>query len=221
MSKAVLVGFAIAAAAACGDNRAENSAGHADANGTTATDRTDASAPSAQDNRNQTPITVAGCLQKGDSGEFILTRINEPTQSVGTTGSANSRTAEREQMRSAAGAFRVEPSGDVKVDQLVGKQVRVTGTVAEDATLPPSSGSAASDRRDNQSGGSATGSGNTSNSANTSNSGNDRNDRAEIRQGDLTKIDATAVETIADTCRGAETPAAGATTGGTGSNSRR
>jgi hypothetical protein len=89
--------------------------------------------------------------------------------------------AEREQMRAASGAYRINPTGDVKLDDLVGKEIRVVGTVAENADLPRPSG----DR-----------------SANSDNP--DRRSRDEVKAGDLTKIDASAVTTMADACQGAE-----------------
>src|SRR4051812_6416141 len=56
------------------------------------------------------PITLTGCLQK-DSGlttGYILTQVNEPTQSVGTSGSApagsgssSSSVVQEQQMRQA------------------------------------------------------------------------------------------------------------------------
>jgi hypothetical protein len=83
----------------------------------------------------QTPITVTGCLQQGDGHSYILTRINEPSQkSVGTSGQEGA--VQREQMRAAANSYRIDPSGDVKMDDMVGKQAKVSGTLAEQADLP-------------------------------------------------------------------------------------
>jgi hypothetical protein len=110
-----------------------------------AEERADQATNANRQERTETPITVAGCLQKGDGSAFLLTRVNEPTRSVGTTGpagadsptaGANSAVVEREQMRSAAGAYRLDPKGDVKLDDLVGKEVRVVGTVTENMDLP-------------------------------------------------------------------------------------
>jgi hypothetical protein len=83
------------------------------------------------------PITVTGCLQRegGLGTTYIVTSKNEPRQKgVGTTG--NGTAVEREQLREAAGAYRVETKENVDMDSMVGKQVRVTGTIAKRADLP-------------------------------------------------------------------------------------
>jgi hypothetical protein len=184
LARTSVAACAIAAMAACDNN--SRTIDHTADGGTTADHGAAAERPApsgtigAQNDRQPTPITVSGCLQKGRC-DYILTRINEPTQSVGTTGSSSTGVAEREQMRSASGAYRINPTGDVKLDALVGKEVRVIGTVAENADLPRPSGD-----RD-------------TNSGNT-----DRRNRDEVKAGDLTKVDATTVTVVADTCQGAE-----------------
>jgi hypothetical protein len=174
-SKMVVAGCAIAAATACGDS--SNS-------------RTETGGAAAPANRDATrseaaasPITVAGCLQKGNGSDFILTRINEPSQSVGTTGandpsaragSAAAGTVEREQLRSAAGAYRIDPAGGINLSDLVGKEVRVVGTIAENMDLPRAN----ADRQPVQ-----------------------------PKEGDLAEIKATSVSQTAAQCQGAESPA--------------
>jgi hypothetical protein len=180
-----LVVAAFAATVACGNNRSDTHAGAEGEAGATA-DHGAAPAGAARQEGGTTPITVAGCLQKGDGSAFILTRVNQPTQSVGTSGAVAAASGaasgakdvvESEQMRSAAGAYRVDAMGDVKLDELVGKQVQVVGTIAQDMDLP------------------------------RANAG--RNDRPEIKEGDLTRIDATSVSMLADVCGGAESPTGG------------
>jgi hypothetical protein len=83
------------------------------------------------------PIRITGCLQKdpGVTTTFILTRVNEPTQSVGTSGtSADPSAVERERLREAKHAYRLEGDND-QLNQLVGKQVQVQGMIAEDSDL--------------------------------------------------------------------------------------
>jgi hypothetical protein len=173
-SKVVVAGCAIAAAAACGDSgsgRTEMGEAGATANRDAA--RTEAAA---------SPITVSGCLQKGDGSDFILTRINEPTQSVGTAGandaaragSAAAGTVEREQLRSAAGAYRIDPADDLNLAELVGKEVRVVGTITDNMNLPRAN----ADR-----------------------------EPVQPKEGDLAEIEATSVSQTAAQCRGAESPA--------------
>jgi len=82
-------------------------------------------------------ITLTGCLQRGDRNGFILTTVNEPNASVGTTDSAASGdTVRREQLRAARHAYALEPRQNVNLDDMVGKQVQVTGMVTERTDLP-------------------------------------------------------------------------------------
>jgi len=154
-----VTGCAIAAATACGDSSRRETA---------------------------SPITVAGCLQKGTGSDFILTRINEPSQGVGTTGAsgssavqagnssaAGSGTVEREQLRSAAGAYRVDAADTLNLATLVGKEVQVVGTIKENMDLPRAN----ADR-----------------------------DPVQVKQRDLARIEATSVSQTAAECRGAEAP---------------
>jgi hypothetical protein len=115
--------FALAlSAVACGDNR--RSTGTAGAAGTPA--GTPAAAPPS--------MTLTGCLQKGDGrSDYILTDVNTTPPTVGTSGSAPSGSpgsAGQEQMRSAARAYRIDGDRDT-LEPLVGKQVRVTASMAE------------------------------------------------------------------------------------------
>src|SRR5205807_2690620 len=93
------------------------------------------------------PLTVEGCLQRGGgtfSNGFLLTMLNEPP-GVGTSGNLT-RTGspvEREQMREAARTYRLDPKGDLKLSDMVGRQVRVTGTMTEGAHLPQGDGGTA------------------------------------------------------------------------------
>jgi len=83
------------------------------------------------------PINLTGCLQKGGgmTASYVLTQVNEPTRSVGTTGStADPGAAAQEQMREARHAYRLDGDKD-QLANLVGKQVRVQGTVAENSDL--------------------------------------------------------------------------------------
>jgi hypothetical protein len=177
-SKVVVAGCAIAAATACADS---------------GNSRRETGEPGASANRDATraeagasPITVAGCLQKGDRSDFILTRINEPTESVGTTGandlsartgSAAEGTVERERLRSAAGAYRIDPADGLNLTELVGTEVRVVGTITENMDLPRAN----ADR-----------------------------DPVQPKEGDLAEIEATSVSQTAAQCRGAESPAGAA-----------
>ena len=186
ISKALVVSCAIAAAAACNSSNRGNVSGNTDANGTA--DRN--AADITRDEPRQQPINVTGCLQQGSGHTYILTRLNEPSQKgVGTSGSPAA--VEREQLREAANAYRIDPQGDVKLDDMVGKQIRVSGMLAARADLPkPDANSAAPGSRVERGTAGA-----------TANSDANRNiDRADVKQGDLAKIDATSVTVVADAC---------------------
>lgn len=83
------------------------------------------------------PINLTGCLQKdgGLTTDFILTQVNEPSQSVGTSGTAGN--VDQERMREAKHSYRVEGDDD-QLEKLVGKQVKLEGTVAENSDLQKS-----------------------------------------------------------------------------------
>jgi hypothetical protein len=175
MSKALAVSCAIAAAAACNSSNRGNVNGNADANGTLDRGAVDLK----RDEPRQQPIDVTGCLQQGSGHTYILTRMNEPSQkSVGTTGSPAA--IEREHLKEAANAYRIDPQGDVKLDNMIGKQIRVSGMLTDRADLPKpeangTAGTAAND-------------------------GSRNSNRAEVRQGDLAKIDATSVTVVNAAC---------------------
>src|SRR4051812_33090002 len=89
-------GFAVAiSAGACSGRQSRRADETSDRPGLTAAKNGGTSA-----NADQGPVTITGCLQKGDGGTFIVTAINSPRVSVGTSGSGASATAvEREQVR--------------------------------------------------------------------------------------------------------------------------
>jgi hypothetical protein len=183
MMRTAAMTCALAGVFACGNqnrtaNRVPNDTGAA---------RTDQTA--SKSSAEETPVTLTGCLQRGDgSNDFILTRVNEPSQSVGTTGQA-AGTVEREQRRAASNAYSLNPKNDVKLDELVGKQVRVTGTMARRADLPSANGNAPNEG---------------SRAVGTSQPGNDRStgERPNIKEGDLAKVDVTSATATADVCSG-------------------
>src|SRR5206468_856907 len=123
------------------------------------------------------PITVTGCLQKGSGigHTYIVTSINEPSQKgVGTTGTGTA--VEREQLREAEHAYRVDAKDNVDMDAMVGKQVRVSGTMAKHADLPamPSATTGQNEQRKPE----------------------------KIDQDDLAKIDDASVSVVSDNCGG-------------------
>jgi hypothetical protein len=185
LSKALVVSCAIAAAAACNSSNRGNVNGNADANGTADRNASDIN----RDQPRQQPINVTGCLQQGSGHTYILTHLNEPSQkSVGTSGSPAA--VEREQLREAANAYRIDPQGDVKLDDMIGRQIRVSGMLTDRADLPkPEANGVAVGNRDER-----------GTSSTTANDASRNTNRGEIRQGDLAKIDATSVTVVAETC---------------------
>jgi hypothetical protein len=73
------------------------------------------------------PINLTGCLQKdsGITSTYILTQVNEPTQSVGTSGTSGSSAqanVDQERAREAKHSYRLSGDDD-QLKGLVGKQV--------------------------------------------------------------------------------------------------
>jgi len=122
------------------------------------------------------PITITGCLQRGSGlNNFILTQVNSPSDTpVATTGKESSGVAvQREQMREAKHAYTLDGDKDAMRD-LIGKQVRVTGTIAESSEL----------RRampENRTSG-------------------ERREGLDIDAGDLAKVDVQGIVQVADVC---------------------
>lgn len=111
----------------------------------TATDRParDGDRAAADQNRGHegAPITLTGCLQRMKRGDtFILTRINT-ANNVGAVGTSGAPPAERQQERAAWHAYRVSGEED-NLKGLVGKQVRVVGTLEELSDLKKERGAA-------------------------------------------------------------------------------
>jgi len=161
---------------AAGNGTGQPAAAGADRVGTpgSATGAAAASGTAADENNARTPVTLNGCLQKGDGrSDYILTEINEPRTTVGTSGSAaagNDRVAQ-EQMRAAAHAYKLSADKDT-LEPLVGKQVRVSGTVERRSQL---------------------------NEHNDNGTVKDR-DRTKIDEDDLANVHVASIDSIADSC---------------------
>lgn len=128
----------------------------------------------------QPPVTVTGCLQKGDGvlkSDYILTEVNTARAAVGTSGTApsgaNGDAVARDQLRQAARAYRLSGDGDA-LEPLVGKQVRVSGTLVKRSEV---------------------------NEHKPDGTLKDR-DRTKIDAGDLARIDVAQVDSVADACGG-------------------
>jgi hypothetical protein len=137
------------------------------------TDRLATTGDTAKAGHEGAPITLTGCLQRGGGlNNYILTQVNAPSDSpVATSGQGSAGDVQREQMREAKHAYALD-GNDEGLRELVGKQVRITGTLAETSEL--------------QRGADAT--------------GGDRRDRLELDAGDLAKVDVQGVVQVADAC---------------------
>lgn len=183
-----LAACALAGTVACGggERRDQSATGTSDTRATHAQDSAERRATDQQ-------VTLTGCLQRGGGAltrGFMLTMLNEPSGSVGTSGSSVTQTGssvEREQMRMAARTYRLEPKGNLELDQMIGKQVRVTGTVVEPADVPKGNGGIGSD-------------------ADTQRPNRDQRDReaagTRMDTSDLAKVEITAASIVADACGG-------------------
>jgi len=173
------------ATVACGDNANRTSNKEPAATNATPTDSRGS---------NAVPITMTGCLQKGNGmmSSYILTQATRESGSVGTSGTAASGTrsdaskVEREQANAAARSYRL--SGDNgQLGDLVGHKIRVTGTITDQGdtskTTAPEHGTTgtADDRAE-------------------ANRGTTDRDRSEVKEGDLAKVEVSSVESMADTC---------------------
>ena len=78
------------------------------------------------------PVTVTGCLQQGDGG-FILTQANEQPGPVATSGEKEGKEGQEvreKQQQAAARSYRLSGDDD-NLRDLVGHQVRISGTVED------------------------------------------------------------------------------------------
>jgi hypothetical protein len=123
------------------------------------------------------PITLTGCLQRA-SGDFVLTQVNRPSgAAVGTAGaSRESGDVAREQMRAAKHSYTLDGDDD-QFEPLVGRQVRVVGTLAEISGLRAPGARADAPRKDR------------------------RSPVGSLETGDLAKVDVAMVEKLAETCQ--------------------
>ena len=94
------------------------------------------------------PITVTGCLQRGSGlNNYILTQVNSPSETpVATTGKdASGAAVQREQMREAKHSYALDGDEKDVMRDMVGKQVRVVGTIKETSELHKEAAKTSSD----------------------------------------------------------------------------
>jgi hypothetical protein len=190
-SATALACAALVACVACGksDETTTQTGQQRTETGTASSETTSARADTGGQQQAQ-QVTFEGCMQKaaGTFGsDYVLTMLNEPPGAAGTSGSVTKTgsSVEREQMRMAARTYRLEAKGDVKLDDMVGKQVRVTGVISEQAHVP-------------------TGAGAIGTSLDTQQPNRDRTAQdergAELKTSELGKVDVSSATVIAQSC---------------------
>ncbi len=132
---AICAGAALIGVTACGPNNAD----------TTSAVDPDTGAPGASDvtTRTGSPITVTGCLQQEDH-DYILTAMNEPGM-AGAPAAAGNKVG-TEQLTEARHAYKLSSRDDL--DVLVGKSVRVEGTLARRSDVVRTGNQPTTDRQD-------------------------------------------------------------------------
>jgi len=183
--RSFIVGCASAAllsAFACSNDNANNSAATPKASDASARAAAEPNAQgtSGSDTQKQ-PINMNGCLQK-KGGDYILTELNEPSTGGAATAGQGDKVG-REQLHAAQHAYRLNADRDEDLAKLVGKQVRVSGTMDKRSDLTPNS-SRDADKAAGTAG---------------SNDRTDR-DRRDISAGDLARVDVTSIEQVAASC---------------------
>ena len=94
------------------------------------------------------PRTVTGCLQRGSGmNNYILTQVNSPSETpVATTGKdASGAAVQREQMREAKHSYALDGDEKDVMRDMVGKQIRVNGTIKETSELHKEAAKTSSD----------------------------------------------------------------------------
>jgi len=169
-------GLAAGLTAACG-SEADQTAANPD-------DRPVGTSGSASTGKAMKPIDVTGCLQKAD-GSYVLTEINQPNPNAAPTSKkGDGSVVEREEMHAAQHAYRLTAEKDDGLEKLVGKQVKVSGTLTEASDLI-----ARDDRHANDL---------TVGTSGDQDKNHDRKpDRARIRTGGLASVDVTSIEPTA------------------------
>lgn len=140
---------ALLSAAACSNSNDQTANSTERAPGAAAAPNATGTSGSADDTKAQ-PITLSGCLQKGDHGDYILTEINEPAPGATSDKSANK--VEREDLNAAEHAYRLKNDNgkDSDLDNFVGRQIRVSGTVAKRSDIDQKVGTSGSNDKDNK-----------------------------------------------------------------------
>jgi hypothetical protein len=135
----------------------------------------------------QKPISLTGCLQKGDGHDYLLTELSEPAVGGGTADvKGDGSKVEKEQLHAAEHSYRLNAAKNVNDDdwdKLVGKKVKVDGTLAKRSEIAENERVGTSGDKD------------------TDKDAKDR-DRVKIHESDLAQVDVSSLHQVADACGG-------------------
>jgi hypothetical protein len=97
-------------------------------NQTTASTSSPADSAAGKENSS---MTLTGCLQQAEDGDdFILTQVNQQPGPVATSGENESSQVQQKQREAAAKSYRLSGNTD-NLREMVGHEVRVTGTIED------------------------------------------------------------------------------------------
>jgi hypothetical protein len=170
-------GLAAALAAACGN--------HTDRSAANVGNRPAAGAPAAtMSSQDKKPIDLTGCLQRSGRS-YVITQIDMPGPAAAPIDKkGDGSLVERDQVAADRHAYRLNAANRNDLDKLVGKQVKVSGTVTERPNLV-----VPEDRRGNDL------------KVGTSGVQDREHDRWDINAGDLAKVDVESIQQVAAGCR--------------------
>jgi hypothetical protein len=93
-----------------------------------------ATAPAGESADPNGPVTVTGCLQQGEGSDFILTQAREESGAIATSGQADAGAVPQQQRQAAARSYRLS-GGPENLREMVGQQVRISGTMDDRGNL--------------------------------------------------------------------------------------
>lgn len=93
-----------------------------------------ATAPAGESANQERPVTVTGCLQQGDGTDFILTQAMEESGPVATSGQTDTGAVQQQQRQAASRSYRLS-GGPENLRDMVGQQVRISGTMEDPGNL--------------------------------------------------------------------------------------
>ena len=145
-----------------------------------------AAAPADKSVSDNQPVTLTGCLMRGDGrNDFILTKADQPVGTSGASSEPGGSIPERTR-EAAERSYRLDGDND-QLNALVGHRVRVSGTIKDRGALAASPDTSASSPR-----------------GTSGEAGKNKG----ISESDLAKVDVNSVDSVADSCNGANPDAA-------------